>query len=745
MADGASLYGSGETSDDLARKTLTGEKKDSEGESKINSLVKLYLREIDRYNRSTSEWYEEAENIEKVYLDELNTSSDTRKFALLWTNIETLKPAVYSKLPTVLCSRRYKDRDIVARTAAELMERATNTSFDIYGADEAFKLVRDDRLLPGRGQGWVRYEATIERYPDENEIDGETEEPVMHERLKSEKVCVDYVHWQDFGHNVARIWSETWLVWRIVYKTEEEVAERWGPEKAAKLSYNARPPFASENARAGDTDDYRCKIYELWDKLRGLTSWLADGQRDFLESGPPPISFRDGFPCPMPCYATKTSRQLVPRPDYRYYRDQAKEINDLTDKIHRLTQWLIVKGFVPGGPSSVADPLEEALRDKSNAELFTQVDSFKEWSERGGAAKLIDWLPIQHVVATLTAAINARNQLIQDVFQLTGISDILRGQSDPNETLGAQELKAQTGSRRQKNTRDDINRWCRDMALLCAEVIAEVFSPRSIAEITGYKYVPTPPPQPLMLAPPRLMLPAPGAPMPGAPMPGPSPQEGGMLMPMPMRPPMQPQMGHNGGPGLDDMDGDESLTFGDDVIALLRNDKMRSFRIDVETDQTGQADENLEKQRRVEMLNVVGGFLERGIAIVAKAPEMGPVIQEFLQITARGFRTGKGLEDILDRAFRQALKSAQQARAQAQQMGPPEVMQAKMEHALDVEKAKTDAALEAQKQQTSAALEIRKQNIDAETKMYEKNLAAAARARENAERILGSLKSGTMQ
>jgi hypothetical protein len=398
---------------------------------------------------------------------------------------------------------------------------------------------------------------------------------------------------------------------------------------------------------------------------------------------------------------------------------------------------------------------------------------------------LVDWLPIEAVVKALQAAIQARNQLIQDVFQLTGISDILRGQTDPNETLGAQELKAQTGSRRQKNIKDDIARWGKDMALLNAEVIAEKFEPQSIAEITGFKYVPTPPMQPM------LMLPRPGAPM-GMPTPGMSPMgqpaPGMMPMPSPMQPQQpNPMMGNNGGPPMDDED--DSLTFGDEVMALLRNDKMRSFRIDVETDQTGQADENLEKQRRTELLNVVGGFMQKSVEVVAQVPEFGPVIKEMLMIAMRGFKTGKTLEDTLERGFKQAMASAQAARQQAQQQGDPKLIEAKAEHALKVETAKadmqlsqqkqqgdmqlaarkqqadtqsqmhkhqldasarteaarTDAQLATQKQQTDAMLEVRKQDLDAQAEHRQQNLAAAARARENAEKLLDSRQSGTVQ
>ena len=73
---------------------------------------------------------------------------------------------------------------------------------------------------------------------------------------------------------------------------------------------------------------------------------------EILEEGAPPLSFRDFFPCPEPCYGSKTSKSLFPTPDYRYYQDQANEIDDLTEKIANLTDFLIMRGFVPAGPSA---------------------------------------------------------------------------------------------------------------------------------------------------------------------------------------------------------------------------------------------------------------------------------------------------------------------------------------------------------------------------------------------------------
>src|SRR5262245_47219857 len=267
---------------------------------KPTARLRRYWAEIEAYGKSANDWKERAEKITKIYLDENRTNASARRMALFWSNIETLKPAVYAKLPIVLCSRRYKDQDPTGRTAAELLERSANSTFDLYGVDEVLRMVRDDRLLVGRGQAWVRYEADVES-----------------EEVKYEKACVDYVHWCDFGHNVAGTWKDVWLVWRRVYKTRQDVASRFGEKVAKKLNYDATPSYSDDKGGVG-----KACIYEIWDKTKKKTSWISKEHTEFLDDGPPPIDLRNFFPCPEPCYGTKASKSLIPTPDYRYYQDQ---------------------------------------------------------------------------------------------------------------------------------------------------------------------------------------------------------------------------------------------------------------------------------------------------------------------------------------------------------------------------------------------------------------------------------------
>jgi hypothetical protein len=242
-------------------------------------------------------------------------------------------------------------------------------------------------------------------------------------------------------------------------------------------------------------------------------------------------------------------------------------------------------------------------------------------------------------------------------------------------------------------------------------VIAENFSPQSLAEITGFRYIPPAPPMPAGYGAPNVMM------MPG------------------MQPPAM--MGHNGGPSLQE-DEEPGPTFDDRVMELLRSDRMRSFRVDIETDSTLQPDENAEKRSRTEFVDAAGAYLERAVKIVQAAPPLAKTAGELLMFAARGYRAGRGLEETLERDFNALVRQMEAAAAQPPREDPV-VQVAKVQVAGEIEKNRADAALEAEKIKTDAALEVRKQDIDAQVKIRQQNMEAASKSRDIAARMAGRI------
>ena len=149
---------------------------------------------------------------------------------VLWSNVQILKPTLYARMPKVVVERRFKDRDPVGRLACLIAERATSymlsTQQDRF--NYAVKSAVEDRLLPGRGQVWLRFEAEFEEAKDQNgePIVDANGNPVKRPKPNSEKVVVDYVYWQDYFESNARTPLE--VRWRAkrAYMTKAQLVDK---------------------------------------------------------------------------------------------------------------------------------------------------------------------------------------------------------------------------------------------------------------------------------------------------------------------------------------------------------------------------------------------------------------------------------------------------------------------------------------------------------------------------------------
>jgi hypothetical protein len=89
----------------------------------------------------------------------------------------------------------------------------------------------------------------------------------------------------------------------------------------------------------------------------------------------------------------------------------------------------------------------------------------------------------------------------------------------------------------------------------------------------------------------------------------------------------------------------------DAVVQLLRDDKMRSYQIDIETDSTVFEDAEQEKAHRTELLTAMSGFLQGWLPVVqAGGPPMMKLGFEMLSFGVRGFKSGRQLEDSIEEA-----------------------------------------------------------------------------------------------
>ena len=454
--------------------------------------VRKWLKVIDTYDREYKRWSDRCEKIIKIYTEKRRTEgTKVRRMSLLWSNISVLQPAIYAKQPQPNVTRRFKDDDPVARTASEMVERAVNYTWDDTDFDDVMRHVRDDFLLVARGTAWVRYYGDYSPLTDGDDKplnrsgapmqDGEEQG----EQLEGEHVCWDYVNWRDFGHNVARNWQEVTTVWRKVYMSRADGVKRFG-EKFNQVDLDHKVGDDTETKNTDSQAPAKATVYEIWDRPTNKVIFLAKGSKELLEETDPYLKFKDFFPCPKPVYGTLETASLIPVPDYVFYQDQAEEIDDLTARIGALLDQLKVAGFYPASASDSSEAIQQiAMKGVEN--VLIPIPNWNQFKEGGGAGGMIEWWPVDQVIKVLEGSFTARKQLIDDVYQITGISDIMRGEGDKNETATAQNIKSQWGSVRIRDRQAEMAAFAKSAARLTAEIISEQFQPETLMEMTNMK------------------------------------------------------------------------------------------------------------------------------------------------------------------------------------------------------------------------------------------------------------------
>lgn len=433
--------------------------------------VEKWLGVIAQYEAEFKKWDGRAQKIVRRYRDERQGSDEGARFNILWSNVQTLIPAVFARLPKAEVRRRYGDTDPVGRVASLLLERALDFEVEHYpDYRSALRHVVEDRFLCGRGVSWVRYEPHFRAQPGDGLQVTEDADEAPQEMIEYECAPVDYVYWKDFGHSLARTWEEVTAVWRWVYMTREALVERFGKAAGSKIPLDSGPD-PEKSAR----EFSRARICELWDKEQGRVYWLSKSMSAIIDSRDDPLHLEGFFPCPPPLYATTTSDSLVPVPDFVLYQDQANELDVLSDRIDGLVKSLRVRGVY-----DASQPALQRLLTEGENNALIPVDKWLAFAEKGGLKGSLDLLPLDMLSSALLQCYQARADIKGQIYEITGIADILRGHSMASETATAQQIKGKFASLRLRSIQDEVALFASALLRLKAQIMCSQFQPQTL-------------------------------------------------------------------------------------------------------------------------------------------------------------------------------------------------------------------------------------------------------------------------
>jgi len=564
------------------------------------AIATRWHRELELSSRHEARWRKSADKVIELYRDDKSGDEDkaSYRFNILFANTETIQGAVFAKMPNPDVRRRFLDRDPLGRAVAQVLQRALSYTNDAYGTEACLQAAVQDMVLPGRGVAIVEYKPTLNKTRSEaSEGDDGAQKAddgsfyLETEELVDEQVCERYIEWDLFRFSPAKQWSKVrWIAYGELL-TRDELVDQFG-DLGQKVTLNVLPKGMA------DTDENqifkRALVWTIWNKPDRTVYAIAEGFKESpLKTTPDPLNLEQFFPCPKPLYMIETTNSLVPRPHYAIYQEHAIELDSINERIGVLRDALRRRGVYDSTFKELANLAHAGDND------FIGVEDFARLVEKGGLERVFMELDVSKLAAILLQLYEAADRKKQDIYEIIGISDIMRGATKANETLGAQQLKSQYGTIRIGTGQRRVQTFIRDLMRLKAEIIAEHFAVPSLAQMSGVE--------------------------------------------LPMN-----SLEKQGGTKKDGSPWPMTTPTWEDVKAVLSSDKLRGYKIDIETDATLIPDAAEEQRNRIELLTATTSFLEKSMPAVQAGMMPQKIATEMLMFGVRSFKVGPQLEEVLD-------------------------------------------------------------------------------------------------
>ena len=437
-----------------------------------------WKNEIQYACKELGPWHKKGIKALKRYSDDRTAwEGDAKRYNLFASNVDVLSASLYSTPPKVCVTRKFDDfDDDIARVAAIILERCLQQDLDESTSplSRVFAQAVQDRLVPGMGTAWLRVEVD-----EETVVDPVSNQPVS--IVNGQEVIADHVHWQDLLWSPCRTWDERRWVARRVYMQYDAGVKRFG-DKFKNVPMSARPKREDENGDVVPENKLiqEAAIYEIWDRVDKKVIWISTDYAEILDKKDDFLKIDNFEPTPQPFFALVTTSTCIPIPDYIRWIDQYSELDTVNQRISMLVKALRVAGVYDKAQEGVKSLMLEGTDNK-----LIPVDNWAMFAEKGGLKGTIDWLPIDVIVEVQDKLRAAREDIKQQLYELTGISDVVRGSSNPHETLGAQKMKADFASSRIQVLQTQLEAWVTQLLKIKAEIMVRHFPAEALIQMSN--------------------------------------------------------------------------------------------------------------------------------------------------------------------------------------------------------------------------------------------------------------------
>lgn len=649
--------------------------------------VQKWLDELASADKREKKYLKEGQRCVEVYEAD-TTSNDSSEYNVLYANTDTLSPALYNSVPRPVVRPRFPGAPPIATHASRVLLNTLKFLVDsnqpqYTSFDDLMKTALLEALVPGRGCTRFKYDPTITDIPPTPEELAQDPNMEPAQRVDYETLCGEKVPWNRVRFGWALSWNEVpWVAFEH-FMTRAECVDNFGEERgtAIDLTFTTEDSGDKKDKQPADAQGVQfAHIWEIWDKGSRKVLFVSDGAAEVVKEAEDPLKLEGFFPMPEPIVLLRRISSMVPQPLYVKYENQAKELDIITYRITQLTKMLKIRGFYDGtltGLEQLLTKPDGTLLPAQNVAALQQGQSLE---------KSIWLMPLQEIVQALQQLYINRQNVKQVIYEITGIADIMRGSSAASETLGAQQLKEQWGTMRLKRSQKEVMRYTVDCLRMMAELASNHFSIETFKQMTGIRLPMATEKEQAQMQMQQMQ------------------QQGQALIAQAQQagqqpPPPPPQMA--------ELQKVLDLPSWEDVIGYLKNDTLRNFSIDIESNSTIDLEATEDKQDLAEFMNSLSQLMNGMMPLVEQGQLPFEAAKGILLAVIQKFRFGQEVEEQI----------------KAMQAPPPKPDP--KEKQIQAEMARDEKRFELEKQKATGEMELEKAKGMMELEMAKEKLGLA--------------------
>lgn len=429
----------------------------------------FWKSQIEKYKADNKNFFESAKQCEGAYCS-------GKSYNIFYSNVQLLKAYLLTNNPKPEVERRFikkiANNKLQYNTYLEIANILEGV-LSYYTEEEDFVIKLKDAIenevKVGRGVFWVEYTPIISKAINPQTMQEE-------EFISDRKITLHSLGYEDYACSSSINKQQIWWKARRHLLSKEELKDQFNYEaNEDELNFSC----------GKDSDRKLAEVWEIWDKTSKKRYYIlaAATKNEFLKVSDNPYGIARFFPCEDLTGLTN-GKNIIPIPEYELYRKKAillDELSQKSDLLEKKINYVITTDMT--NQDNVAN-----MQNAGEGDIITLQTPNP--MATGNNAAYLGYLPIEQALKLAEHREVKKAQLKQDIYDITGIADIMRGISDPNETATAQKIKGVFGSLRFQDRQKQVQDFVVNIFEILAEIICENWDAETLQEITS-TYLPS--------------------------------------------------------------------------------------------------------------------------------------------------------------------------------------------------------------------------------------------------------------